>query len=207
MAIIIPFPKRPVPVPIPASASAQAEPVRRKRGRTLDEEHRLAMLAKVHIALTGNKKNGTPALFATLPGFSEDVYRFALRERWGVDSSADMNRRQLHELLLWLRGLGFAPRKGRYRKDAPDSLTDEGDPFADKMRKIEALLAEKGRVEGTHMPWGYAVNILKRQTRGRCASFRSDQLVGADLDGVIAALCRDARRKGRYYEIYGRGVR
>ncbi len=34
------------------------------------------------------------------------------------------------------------------------------------MRKIEAMLAEKGRAEGTAVPWGYAVAILKRQSGG-----------------------------------------
>ena len=74
------------------------------------------------------------------------------------------------------------------------------------MQKIEALLAEKGRVEGTDMPWAYAVGILKRQTRGEITSFQSPDLTDEALNGVIAALSRDADRKGRYHEVYGRSV-
>jgi hypothetical protein len=63
------------------------------------------------------------------------------------------------------------------------------------MKKIEALLAEKGKVEGKDMPWGYAVGILKRQTGGRATQFSA--ATPAELKGVIAALYRDAARKGR----------
>ena len=63
------------------------------------------------------------------------------------------------------------------------------------MDKIEALLAEKGRVEGTHMPWAYAVAVLKKQSGGVTRCF--EHATPEQLRGVIAALTRDARRKGR----------
>lgn len=170
-----------------------AKPARRKRGNTKEEDQRLAMLGKVHIAL--------PILYRECKGFSEDVYRFALQERWGVSSSADMTNRQLHELLQYLGKLGWLPKKGRNRKDAPATLDHDptGMSREDKMGKIEAFLAEKGRREGTDVPWGYAVNILKRQTLtdpgGQVKQF--EKASHKQLDAVIAALYRDAKRRGR----------
>jgi len=105
----------------------------------------------------------------------------------------------LHGLLIHFADLGFKAKKGRHKR--PD--TDEPGLEA-KMEKIEALLAEKGRAEGTDVPWGYAVTILKNQTRGKINNFNSPELTAADLKGVIAALTKDAKRRGRYYEVYGR---
>ena len=86
-------------------------------------------------------------------------------------------------------------------EDIPAAL--EHAPYArDRyMKKIEALLAEKGRAEGTHMPWGYAVGILKRLTGGAVKSLdQADEML---LAKVIAALTYDARRKGRYAGTWG----
>ena len=63
------------------------------------------------------------------------------------------------------------------------------------MKKIEAQLTEKGRAEGTDVPWGYAVAILKRQSGGVTRCF--EHATPEQLRGVIAALTRDARRNGR----------
>ena len=98
--------------------------------------------------------------------------------------------------------LGWDARTGR-REDAPATL--EQDPSGmcrqGRMQKIEALLAEKGRVEGTDAPWGYAVSILKNQTAkdpdGQKKSFDDHRVTPGHLDAVIAALCKDAKRKGR----------
>ena len=213
MAVIIKFPSKSIPgdqgrcagnvaladaAVAPSPRGKKTEIVQKKRGKTQYDDQRRAMLAKVHMAL--------PTLYRTLEGFNEDVYRFTLQERWGVDSSAKMTRRQLHELLVWFSELGFKflknPRVGRrpskgVRKDAPALL--EGDPAflgrTELMEKIEAMLAEKGRVEGTDVPWGYAVAILKRQSGGIIKTFAHAS--PDDLRGVIAALYRDAKRKGR----------
>jgi hypothetical protein len=63
------------------------------------------------------------------------------------------------------------------------------------MRKIEALLAEKGRVEGTDMPWAYAVGILKKHSNGVTRCF--EHATPEQLRAVIAALMKDAKRHGR----------
>lgn len=186
------------PAQAPACRENKSKTVNKKRGKDQEDDQRRAMIAKVHMAL--------PSLYRTLEGFNEDVYRFTLQERWGVDSSAKMTRRQLHELLLWFSELGFKfvtkARPGRrgskgVRKDAPALL--EGDSAClgrtELMEKIEAMLAEKGRAEGTDVPWGYAVAILKRQSGGVIKTF--DHAMPDDLRGVIAALHRDAKRKGR----------
>lgn len=69
------------------------------------------------------------------------------------------------------------------------------------MRKIEAQLAEKGRAEGTKVPWGYAVTILKKQSGGVTKCF--EHATVEQLRGVIAALTYDAKKKGRYSGAWG----
>lgn len=205
MAMIIPFPKRPAtdrpdvgtvcigntvirfpgaeaaPAPVPA-------PVRRARGGTKEEDQRKAMLGKVHIA----KKD-----LMRLSGFDDDTYRFILEHNFGVSSAAELSNAQLHSLLIHFASLGWQAKKGRHRREAPRALVHDSTGMSREARleKIEAMLAEKGRAEGTDMPWGYAVAILKRQTAGQVRSF--DKASPAQLDDVIAALYRDARRKGR----------
>ena len=187
-ATIIPFPgaqAAPTPAPEPA-------PVRRTRGGTREEDQRKAMLGKVHIA----KKE-----LMRLPGFDDTVYRDILEMNFGVSSAADLSNAQLHSLLIHFASLGWQAKKGRHRRVAPAALTHDATGMSReaRMEKIEAFLAEKGRVEGTDVPWGYAVAILKRQTAndpgGQVRSF--DKATPQQLDDVIAALYRDARRRGR----------
>ena len=171
--------------------------VKQKRG-TQAQDTRKFMLAKIHIA-----KNQT--------GTSEEEYRAALKGRYGVSSAGDLNLNQLHDFLAffsnslkWQARRGSAPRglgvKKERNKNVPAIL--EFDPSGlgreELMGKIEAMLAEKGRVEGTHMPWAYAVAILKRQSGGITTCF--EHAKPAQLAGVIAALYRDAKRKGRRME-------
>jgi hypothetical protein len=168
------------------------------------------MLAKIHVA----KKQ---------LGLKEEEYRDMLWGNFGVDSSAYLSMEQLHAFLRLLAGVGFKARK---RKDAPGILQPDGGGALARaaranaegetalsagererveeyerssrvrlLKKIEALLAEKGRVEGTDVPWGYAVAILKRQTDGFTTCLT--KAGPAELRGVMAALLRDARRKGR----------
>lgn len=188
---------KPVTRPAP-SAPAAPEPLRLSRG-TERQERRKAMLAKVHIARNQQ-------------AMSEDDYRAMLDARYGVASARDLTGKQLHDLLLYLQSIGAVFTKGSARKrkgkadrkrDIPAALTHDDAELGreEYMAKIEALLAEKGRTEGTHMPWAYAVGILKRQTGGAIKSL--DQADVPQLRDVIAALTYDARRKGRFAGTWG----
>jgi len=174
MTVLSFFTGQPVEPVVPRK-QAPAPVKARKRG-SLQREYQKAMLAKVHIA-------------RQRLDLSEDDYRNMLWDVFGVDSSKELNLQGLHDLLQHLQRLGFEPVKRR----------DKANPLGGvdgQIRKIEALLAEKGRVEGTDVPWGYAVAILKRHTGGQVAKF--DDASPEQLRGVIAALIRDARRHGRY---------
>ena len=213
MALIYKFPAKealPVrgntalePAALQGQAKRQAQrresvftPAREKRAETEREERRKAMLAKVHIAL--------PQLYANLVGFTEDVYRYTLYTRWGVESSGELDLRQLDELLKYLRGLGATLTRGRSRKQGihrnkaiPGTLEkdDSGMGRVRLMKKIEALLAEKGRVEGTFVEWEYAKSILRRITKGQVKAF--EHATDKNLRAIIAILIKDAQRKGR----------
>lgn len=191
----------------PSAPPAPAKPAKRKRGASAEEDRRKDMLAKINIALRGNKKNGTIGLYQKLEHFTEEFYRdelnkrFNLQKRFGRISAADLENNELHQLLIWLSSLGFKAKRGRNRKDAPEALTHDstGMTREERMGKIEAFLAEKGRVEGTDVPWGYAVGILKRQTandpEGQVKNF--DKASPRQLADVIAALYHDAKRRKR----------
>ena len=195
MAILSFTTGKPVNAPTAVSQPASAPvPLRMERG-TEQRERRKAMLAKVHLAKAQR-------------AMSEEQYRAMLSDRYGVDSAADLTDKQLHALLLYLQDLGVKFARGSAarkrggkadRKRAIPAALDHDDAGLGReplLKKIEALLAEKGRVEGTHMPWGYAVGILKRQTGGALKSL--DQANAEQLRAVIVALTRDALRKGRY---------
>ena len=183
-ATITPFPsplftppQNPAFVNTPAESTMDAHEAQQR-------SHRTKMLAKVHVAK------------ARL-GIDDDTWRAMLQSLFKVRSSADLGYKGLHALCLHLQSKGFAPSKGG-KKPAP------APGCAPRMKKIEALLAEKGNAEGTQMPWAYAVGILKRQTNGEVRSL--DKAEPHELDAVIAALVRDARRKGRYTEQWGQEV-
>ena len=173
-------------------------PVRRKRG-TPASENRSALLAKVHL---GKKQLG----------MSDEEWRALLADRWDVESSGALDARRLDELVRHLESLGAVFTRGSARKrsgkanrkrEIPAALTHDDAELGREayLKKIEALLAEKGRAEGTHMPWAYAVGILKQQTGGAIKSL--DQADVLQLRNVIAALVYDARRKGRYAGTWG----
>ena len=146
------------------------------------------MRIKVQIAKT--------ALLRTLPGFDDDVYRAILQENYGASSSKDLDRFQLHSLLLHFASLGWEKKAGKQRKGAPKALNSDTVLNREALlAKIEAQLTEKGRAEGTEVPWAYAIGILKRQSGGVTKSL--DQADRKQLEGVIAALWRDAKRHGR----------
>jgi hypothetical protein len=179
---------QPKPAPRPAApAPAQKD----------SESRRKSMLAKIHIA----KKH----CMDTLPEFTDDTYRFVLQERFGVDSSKHLSLQQQHEFLLYFNELGFSysksgkngKKRAAKRRDAPATLEHDTSGLSREalMRKIEALLAEKGRVEGKDMPWNYAIGILKRQSDGVTKCF--EHATPEQLRAVIASLMKDAKRHGR----------
>lgn len=179
-------------------------PAGRKRG-TEAVEQRKALLAKIHVA----KKQ---------LGLTEEEYRALLDGHFGAASAADLGLTDLKRLVLVMADYGFKPSKGHARRGAtrisavaihnaaephngyrkktiPATLEQDDLGREPLMKKIEAQLAEKGRAEGTDMPWGYAVAILKRQSGGVTRCF--EHATPEQLRGVIAALTRDARRNGR----------
>lgn len=162
-------------------------PAGRKRGNVRDEQ-RKALLAKIHVA----KKQ---------LGLTEEEYRALLDGHFGAASAADLGLTDLKRLVLVMADYGFKPSKGHARRGAtrkktiPATLEQDDLGREPLMKKIEAQLAEKGRAEGTDMPWGYAVAILKRQSGGVTRCF--EHATPEQLRGVIAALTRDARRNGR----------
>lgn len=141
---------------------------------------RRGLLAKVHIAK------------AQL-GLDEPHYR-ALLDAHGVESSAALDIRGLEGLLRHFQELGWspAPPKASTRDSRPQQPKAAPGREA-QLSKIEALLSEKGRTEGGYVPWTYARAILKRQ----CGVERLEWATSEQLAAVIAALTRDARRKGR----------
>lgn len=162
-------------------------PAGRKRGNVRDEQ-RKALLAKIHVA----KKQ---------LGLTEEEYRALLDGHFGAASAADLGLTDLKRLVLVMADYGFKPSKGHARRGAtrkktiPATLEQDDLGREPLMKKIEAQLAEKGRAEGTDVPWGYAVAILKRQSGGVTRCF--EHATPEQLRGVIAALTRDARRNGR----------
>lgn len=144
---------------------------------------RRVLLAKVHVA----KKQ---------LGLDEPEYR-ALLAAHGVESSAQLSPRSLEGLLEHFRELGWqeAPRKAAAKDPKPKTMRPESpqDARIAMLYKVEAMLAEKGRKEGTYVPWSYAVAILQRQ----CGVERLEWASPEQLAAVIAALDRDAKRKGR----------
>lgn len=177
-------------MPAPVPAHGQRPTARRRKRGTLPAEMRKSLLAKVHVA----KKQ---------LGLTEDEYRAMLDGHFSVDSAAHLNEEGLRRLVFIMQSYGFQPRRGHARRGesrkgtVPATLArdDAGLGRERSMRKIEALLAEKGRVEGTDMPWAYAVSILKRQSGGVTKCF--EHATPDQLRGVISALARDARRHER----------
>lgn len=133
-----------------------------------------------------------------LPEFSDYTYRAILQERFNAGSSKELDNLQLINLLLYLKSLLTGNHGGgKPTVDAPALLYSDvsGLSRCGSMRKIQALLSEKGTAEGKYIRWSYALGILKRQTKGVVAEW--ENATPRQLDAVIAALSRDAERKGR----------
>jgi phage gp16-like protein len=149
--------------------------------RAPSTDTRRAMLAKVHIA----KKDLC---------LDDDTYRMMLDNLFGVESSAKLSLKQLDELLGHMTSRGFvAVKKGDAK---PSKSVQNSKPI---ITKIGALLVELGQREGRHMPWSYAVGILKRQSGVmRLEWAKPDQLraVVAALDNRVKKLDQDALLAG-----------
>lgn len=176
----------------PFAEAAPPIPARKERTAGQIEDQRKALLAKIHVAK------------AQL-GLTDAEYRSLLDGHFGAASAADLDLVELKRMVLVMQEYGFVPARGRARRgssrkrEIPATLAPGADDILGReplMRKIEALLAEKGRCEGTEVPWAYAVGILKRQSGGVTRCF--EHATPEQLRGVIAALTGDAKRKGRY---------
>jgi len=147
------------------------------------------MLAKIHLA----KRD---------LGLSDADYRHVLSVLFGADearlSAAKLDDRELHQLLDHFRSKGWAPAGGRTRKESlKDRKPEVPEDRAGLMGKIEALLAEKRRLEakpgsGAWLPWKYAEAILRRQTNNPHAYL--NWATPAQLTKVIQALSYNVRR-------------
>ena len=196
--------KKPVP-PETATPVSSPEPKKpytpaKRKPASLPVENRRAELAKIHVA----KKQ---------LAMDDETYRAMLMSQFGVESARDLSAHQRKSCILYMQRLGFEGKLGkaspqrtgerRKRRDVPLTLEkdDSGLGRDVYMRKIEAQLAEKGRAEGTKVPWGYAVAILKRQSGGVTKCF--EHATVEQLRGVIAALTYDAKKKGRYSGAWG----
>ena len=110
------------------------------------------MMAKAHIA----KK------YLCL---SDADYRHVLNYNFGVESSRDLSDGQLNDLLSLFKEKGWQPKpKGKPTDSARDRKPPVPEGRRPLMNKIEALLAEKGRIEGRRVSWQYAEAILRKQS-------------------------------------------
>ncbi len=80
--------------------------VRSFMGKTSEAGARRGMLAKVHVAIKA-------------VGMTDDEYRGVLRDRFDVDSSAELTNGQLHTLLAICRAHGFQDAPGTKAKVKP----------------------------------------------------------------------------------------
>lgn len=169
------------PEEVRARLTRHSYPESARRSRTT--ENRKAMLAKVHI---GKKRLG----------LDDETYRALLSDTYGVNTAAKLSVKQLDDLLMRFQAMGAELNQGVNPRGLK-TRTERGS----YLRKIEALLAEKGSEEGRHISWDYAAGILERQTKGTVKSLDAASI--AQLRKVIAALSYDARRKGRFAGTWG----
>lgn len=136
------------------------------------------MLAKVHLA----KKD---------LGLTEGDYRHVLRYNYNVESARDLSDRELNSLLDLFKSKGW---KARPKGQAAESGRDIKPPVPAErqplMNKIEALLAEKGRLEGRRVSWKYAEAILRNQGGPQYLNWASP----GQLEKVIQALSYAVKR-------------
>lgn len=147
----------------------------RKPMRPRRDERRI-QLGRIHMA----KKWAEGML-----GMDDESYRSLLRRVTGKSSSADMTAEQRNLVIAEFARLGFkVERQESFRR------IHAGRPkgnLSEQLEKVEALLTDAKR------PWAYAHSMARRMYRAdRVEWCRPEQ-----LQGVIAALTYDARRRKR----------
>lgn len=130
-------------------------------------ESRRSLLAKVHLA----KK----AL-----GLDDETYRALLSRVTSKDSAADCTVPQLTAVVMEMRKKGWNPPE-KPQKAKPSKGK------APLMGKITALLAEAKR------PDAYAEAMARRMYKRDALAF----CTLPELQGIVAALVKDAKRNGR----------
>lgn len=112
-------------------------------------------------------------------------YRSMLWAVARVRSAADLDEAGRRRVLDHLKACGFQTARGRAHPGKPHNLASgERGP---QLKKIEALLAEAAR------PWAYADGMAKRMYHVERVAFCNP----AQLQGIIAALVKDAQRHNR----------
>jgi len=125
-------------------------------------------LSKIHIA----KKD---------LGIDDDTYRALLMRVTGAQSSKDLKPAQMDAVLSEFERLGWEPKRNTGR------LAPKASPEREKLvKKIGAFLTTTGR------SWAYADGMAKRMYKVE----RTEWLNPKQLQGVVAALEYDARRRG-----------
>lgn len=118
------------------------------------------------------------------------TYRAVLQRVTGKASSTDCTVAQLSSMLNECILKGWRPARAKNvgrRPVAPDVL---GRISGGQIAKIEALLAAKGRQQGSPVPWAYAHALAQRL----CKVDKVQWLSASQAGKVIAALEYDASR-------------
>lgn len=113
----------------------------------------------------------------------DDCYRALLRRVAGVESSKDLNTRQVARLMAELEWLGFKPKPSTKSKGKPQNAQQLGP----RLDKVEAQLADMG------LPWAYADALARQMFKVERVAWlkKADQ-----LDAMIAALHVEQEKRG-----------
>jgi phage gp16-like protein len=148
---------------------------------------RNALLAKVHIA----KKE---------LGLKDPDYQVVLLELYNVESAKDLSDVQLDHLIRVFESSGWIPKdkhgnpRQRGQRRRPDFRPGTDEDRTPLMKKIEAQLAEIGRLENRWVPWAYAESILKRQGGGQYLNWASYDALVKVVQSLATHLKRIERR-------------
>ncbi|MCP2041450.1 phage gp16-like protein [Neisseria sp. HSC-16F19] len=110
-------------------------------------------------------------------GLDDETYRALLKRETGKDSCAQMNMRELEQVLAAMQRQGFA---AQVRTPPPGR-----DSIQAMLRKVNALLLDND------LPWNYAHAMAKRMFGVDRVQWLND----SDLHKLVAALQIYARRK------------
>ena len=125
-------------------------------------------LSKIHIA----KKD---------LGIDDDTYRVLLMRVTGAHSAKGLKPAQMAAVLSEFERMGWKPKKN------PGRVAPKASPEREKLvKKIGAFLTTAGR------SWAYADGMAKRMYKVE----RTEWLNPKQLQGVVAALEYDAKRRG-----------